>query len=112
MEKFNADIISDKEYKNRLKYLHDTTSEIPLIKIDNEHNIVNSSVLMSKGPVVINNYCTSIGEENFFKILKSIYKNFGSSCSILTYDGFEKIARKIDETKYQKFYYDINHVDP
>ncbi len=77
------------------KKIAGTDKDVPIIEVDFPNTREKGMVIYGKGPWVLDRVRNLIGDENWEKFLKDIYKDFRGG--ILTYDEFKKHLSKYDK---------------
>ena len=76
------------------KKIAGTENEVSILDVDYPNTKEKATAIYGKGPYVIDLVETQMGDENWDKFLKDIYKNFLGK--ILTYDEFTSYLSKYD----------------
>ncbi|MFQ6002222.1 MAG: hypothetical protein ACE5KJ_00570 [Candidatus Zixiibacteriota bacterium] len=77
------------------KEIAGTDKDVPIIDVDFPNTREKGTVIYGKGPYVIDKVHREIGDENWEKLIKDIYKGFKGR--IFTYDEFIKYLSKYDQ---------------
>ncbi|MCK4358154.1 MAG: hypothetical protein KAW92_05320 [Candidatus Cloacimonetes bacterium] len=77
------------------KEIANSDKDVPLIDIDFPDSPEKGKIIYGKGPYIIDQVCIQIGEKNWEKLIKDIYKDFKGR--IFNYNDFISYLSKYDE---------------